>query len=205
MERLHDPSTQSNYEDYHLNHASFQMNVDFEKRRVETVAELHFSIINAAVKYLILDSSHVEISDVSVKLAGQKCQSISFELLPSQSHLGSALKIDLSVWSIIESELVLVVTCETTDKCQAIQWMEKEETAGKRQPYLFSQCQSILCRSIFPCQDTPGVKFTYDAEVSVPKGKVCFCKFYFPIYCFQLLNLIFRYSRCDVSFISRKQ
>lgn len=59
---------------------------------------------------------------------------------------------------------------ETTEKCTAIQWLEPSQTAGKVHPYLFTQCQAIHCRSILPCQDTPGVKMTYNASVKVPDG-----------------------------------
>ena len=168
-----DPSSQANYGDYRLFHASLHCEVDFENRRLKTSAELHFRAVNPSVKQLILDTSNVEVFDVKIKGPNETLLQAVFELLPARSYLGSALKIDVSSVTLDEKELVLIITCQTTDKCEAIQWMAKEQTAGKRQPYLFSQCQSILCRNIFPCQDTPGVKFTYDAEVSVPKGNFC--------------------------------
>lgn len=34
--------------------------------------------------------------------------------------------------------------------------------------YLVSQCQAIHARSIFPCQDTPDVKCTFDFNIKSP-------------------------------------
>ena len=34
------------------------------------------------------------------------------------------------------------------------------------------QCQAIHARSLYPCQDTPAVKFTYNANVQVEKPLV---------------------------------
>ena len=57
---------------------------------------------------------------------------------------------------------------QTTADCSAMQWLSPSQTVGKVHPYLFTQCQAIHSRSIVPCQDTPGVKFTYSAQVTVP-------------------------------------
>ena len=173
MDRFRDPSSQANYEDFLMQHASFNLDVDFQKRRLKTQVELTFRVVNPSVKQLILDTSHIIVTELKFRNADESWVSIPYELVPPKGYLGSALKVDLSNVSIIDNEFILSITCETTDKCEAIQWMKKEETAGKRQPYLFSQCQSNLCRSIFPCQDTPGVKFTYEANVSTPKGMLC--------------------------------
>jgi leukotriene-A4 hydrolase len=45
--------------------------------------------------------------------------------------------------------------------------MTPEQTACKTMNYLYSQCEDIACRSIAPMQDTPGIKITYDARVTV--------------------------------------
>ena len=54
---------------------------------------------------------------------------------------------------------------ENSPAAQGLQWLDAEQTAGKRQPYMFSQLQAILARTVLPCQDTPAVKHPYRAKV----------------------------------------
>jgi leukotriene-A4 hydrolase len=46
--------------------------------------------------------------------------------------------------------------------------MAPSQTSNKKYPYMFSQCQAIHNRSIFPCQDTPDVKSTYEFKIRSP-------------------------------------
>jgi aminopeptidase N len=53
---------------------------------------------------------------------------------------------------------------------RALQWLKPQQTQGKRHPFLFTQGQAILARTWMPVQDSPGIRFTYSAKVTVPKG-----------------------------------
>ena len=84
---------------------------------------------------------------------------------------GSALNISLP--SKVKQDAVgtsvrVRIDYETTPGCSAIQWLSAYQTAGKKHPYMFTQCQAIHCRSMVPCQDAPAVKITYDASITVP-------------------------------------
>jgi aminopeptidase N len=63
----------------------------------------------------------------------------------------------------------VVVRYGTRPEAAALQWLSPEQTAGGRHPYLFSQGQAILTRTWVPTQDSPGIRQTYSARITVPR------------------------------------
>ena len=88
--------------------------------------------------------------------------------IDGETSFGSRLEIHLP--TDCSKDFKIVIKYGTTAKCQALLWMEPNQTSGGVHPFVFSQCQSILARSMLPCQDTPSLKATYSASVTAPKG-----------------------------------
>lgn len=137
---------------------------------------------------LILDTNHLIIERVFS--ASDDGAALPYELLPptpGKPHLGRKLVIQLgggrgrrrpssssdnnnsaAAAADAGAGAAVSVTYRTTTQSSALQWLAPSQTAGKVRPYVFSQCQAIHARSLVPCQDVTGVKFTYAARVTVP-------------------------------------
>ena len=79
--------------------------------------------------------------------------------------IGQQLVIQLPELAMPQQVRSIRVNYRTQPTAMALSWMTPEQTAGKKLPYLFSQCESINCRSVAPLMDTPSHKTTYSARV----------------------------------------
>ncbi|KAL4069032.1 peptidase family M1-domain-containing protein [Scleroderma citrinum] len=166
-----DPTTQSNHLSVTTRHLSLEWTLDFETRRIVGRAAYELELVGKeSVNEVILDTAHLDIHRVEVD--GKAAE---FTLGPSHAVMGSALRIALPHCNAIEKQgippgvgsvLKLAVEYATTEECTALQWLDKEQTQGGKFPFLFSQCQPIYARSLVPIQDTPSVKFTYEARIT---------------------------------------
>ncbi|CAF2937232.1 unnamed protein product [Rotaria sp. Silwood2] len=64
---------------------------------------------------------------------------------------------------------IIIYYSTSNTKCKALQWLTKEQAVDRKYSYMFSQCQAIYAHSLYPCQDTLGVKSTFTAKITCPK------------------------------------
>ena len=66
----------------------------------------------------------------------------------------------------------IVVTYQSDPGASALGWLPPALTAGKVKPYLYSQGESINNRSWIPTQDSPGIRQSWSARITVPSDLV---------------------------------
>ncbi|KAJ7178723.1 peptidase family M1-domain-containing protein [Mycena crocata] len=156
-----DPTTQSNYSQIASTHIAFDWSLDFAAQILSGSATHSLNILVDGVPEVIFDTGDLKI--IRVEVEGTVVQ---HNLKAKHEVMGSALHIPLPEGLKSGGIISVAVFYETTKDCQALQWLEKEQTQGKSFPYLFSQCQPIFARTVTPCQDSPSVKITYSAKVT---------------------------------------
>jgi leukotriene-A4 hydrolase len=117
---------------------------------------------------LILDTKNLIINRVIDSNTGDKLDWI-LDKDQSLDSLGTPLKIKFkNAYKGGESHEVLI-NYQTTENGLAAQWYSAEMTLGKEHPFMYTQCEAILCRSLLPCQDTPSAKVRINAALTVKK------------------------------------
>ena len=159
-----DPNTLSNYNNWRTTHTSTTFDILFDEQKLTgNVTHKLKSTTKAETKEIILDSSHVLIHEI--RADGKP---VKWEFAARHDPYGSAVHIKLDKGVELDKTVDLSIDVSTTPACTALQWLTPTQTSNKKHPYMFSQCQAIHARSIFPCQDTPDVKATFDFTIKSP-------------------------------------
>jgi leukotriene-A4 hydrolase len=161
MPRL-DPHSHHDADQAETESFDLRLRVDFERRWLEGEVTLRLSPSAATRRGGAFDLDTRELAIESVASAGR---ALSFELGSSDAVLGERLRVSLP-----PDTQQLTIRYRTSARATALGWLAPEQTASKRHPYLFSQCQAIHARSIVPLQDTPRRRVTFTAALDVPAG-----------------------------------
>ena len=138
-------------------HLALTATVDFASHTLAATATLTFRA--PAGGRLDLDTRELTIEQV----VDQDGAAVPFTLHPPEPILGARLELTLA-----PGTRAVTLTYRTAPTASALQWLAPAQTAGGAQPFLFSQCQAIHARSLVPLQDTPRLRITYDAALTVP-------------------------------------
>ncbi len=160
-----DPHSFSKTNEAVVKHLSWNAKIDFDSKVISAVAT--WTIENKSNSgQVIFDTRDLIIENIMVDGNTSSDYKLA-DTVAGQSFLGSALIVNIPATAKTVS-----ITYKTSEGAAALQWLNAEQTRDKKFPFLFTQSQAILCRTWIPCQDGPGVRFTFDAQVEVPKGMI---------------------------------
>ncbi|RHW19013.1 M1 family peptidase [Sphingomonas gilva] len=142
-----------------VTHVALDLTADFDRKVMRGAAELDVQAAEGAEK-IVLDTRDLKIAQVT----NGEGQPLPYQLGKSDPIHGAPLTVQLNGANKIR------IAYESAPGAAALQWLEPSQTAGKKHPYLFSQGQAILNRSWIPTQDSPGIRQTWEARITVPKG-----------------------------------
>lgn len=153
-----DPHSYSEPDQAMVTHLDLDIAVLFEDRCLEGTASWNLRRGPQASR-AVFDTRDMEIQSVTAE-----GKPLPYELGQADPVLGAPLTVTLPAG--VER---VTIAYRTRPQAAALQWLAPEQTAGGEEPFLFTQSQAVLARSWIPCQDSPAVRFTYQARVRAPK------------------------------------
>jgi len=156
-----DPHSYAKPWEARITHVHLDLTIDFDYKKLKGKVVLDFETSDHA-EFLTLDTRNLIIQKV---LDSKTNAALPFVLGTPDDILGQELKIRLKPKS-----RKVTIFYETSPESFALQWLSPQQTAGGKFPFVYTQSQAILCRSWIPIQDSPGIRFTYTAEVHTRPG-----------------------------------
>ena len=162
-----DPHSYADPAEAVVTHLSLNItSVDFDTQVLQAMATLTFDCHEADT--LRLDTYGLEIQDVVATSEGVGEDHLRYAAGRQDDILGTELLIFPD--RTVNGSYTVTIWYKTSSDAKALQWLSPEQTNGKTHPFLFTQSQAILARTWIPLQDSPGIRFTYDATVQAPEG-----------------------------------
>ena len=160
-----DINTFSNYEIIKQTRIEANFDIDFDHKVIHGKVKTYFTALKDG-EVIVLDTRALSIKSVIDSDTGDELEYV----IDTQYEL-DANGVPLKIYKEFSKDdnIAILITYDTTDAGSAVQFLDKEQTTGKEYPFMFTQCECILCRELLPTQDTPAVKITTYMGITVPK------------------------------------
>src|SRR5262245_24862761 len=159
----HDAHSYSNLEQVRVRDVALDLEVLFDRKVLKGSSTLTIERIKPDADSLKLDTQDLKVIKAETSNDGTTFAPAQFTLGAADKILGAPLAIQLP-----PRATKVYIEHETSPNASGVQWLEPEQTAGKKYPYVFTQSQAIHARSWIPLQDSPGVRVTYTAYIRTP-------------------------------------
>jgi leukotriene-A4 hydrolase len=161
QETAQDPHSFSRPEEVSVEHLVLDLSVDFTRKQLAGRASLRLKNHLGADR-VVLDTRDLEIRRVTLDDGKTEAQ---FKLGDKSGSPGMGQPLEIE---ITPGTTWVNVDYTTSPQAAAVQWLTPEQ-AGSPYPFLYTQSQAILARTWVPCQDSPGVRMTYEATIHAPR------------------------------------
>ncbi|MBS7458801.1 M1 family metallopeptidase [Coralloluteibacterium stylophorae] len=159
-DRRADESSYAEPERVVVRHLALDLEVDFDAKRLAGTADLTLEWLDPEADTLVLDTRDLDIERIEGRSGDARWRKLKYTLAERDPVHGQKL----TVATPARPEHVRI-RYRTAPEASGLQWLEPSMTQGGKLPFMFSQSQAIHARSWVPLQDTPSVRFTYEATV----------------------------------------
>ena len=140
-----------------VSHVALDLSVDMAGKRLSGTAVLDIDARPGAAS-IVLDDKGLVIAAI----ADDQGRALPFTVGAADPDRGAPLTVRIGTARRI------VIRYASAPDASALQWLTPEQTVGKKAPFLFSQGQAIENRTWIPTQDSPGVRQSWEARITVP-------------------------------------
>ncbi|MGY6630922.1 MAG: M1 family metallopeptidase [Wenzhouxiangella sp.] len=159
-----DPHSFAEFEKVRIRHLSLDLDAAMNARTLSGHVLLDLERPVPGFQRLVLDTRDLDIREVHAIRPDGDSLPVSWRLGADQGHLGQPL-------IIVLPQGIEQVRIDYASRPEAfgLQWLDAAQTSSG-QPFMFSQSQPHYARTWVPLQDTPAVRYTFDATIRGPRN-----------------------------------
>ncbi len=130
----------SNPQQVRVTNVDLDWTILFDKKIVQGTATLGIERTDKFAP-IILDTRDLKIEKAETSSDGKTFKTTTFKLGAADKFLGSSLTVELP-----KNAKFVRIAYSSSPNASGLQWLEPSQTAGKKQPFMFSQAQAIHAR-----------------------------------------------------------